>query len=54
MGERLAQDSGIDLEGDRVLAAAVYDAEDLALTPQAPRGAGSARLALLDGEACCV
>jgi hypothetical protein len=54
VGQGLTQGSGVDLEGDRVLAAAVYDAEDFALPAQAARGAGSTRLALLDSEACCL
>jgi hypothetical protein len=54
VSKRLAQDSGVDHEGDRVLATAVYDAEDFALPAQAARGAGSTRLALLDSEACCL
>ena len=42
VGQRLAQHARVDLEGDRVLAAAVYDAGDLALAAQAPRRARSA------------
>jgi hypothetical protein len=54
VSQRLAQDSGVDHERDRVLAAAVNDAGDFALPTQAPYGSGSTRLALLDGETCCV
>ena len=39
LGERLAQLAGVDLEGDRLVAAAVDDAGHAAAAAQAPRGA---------------
>ena len=44
----------VDLEGDRVLAAAVDDPGDVPLASQAPRGARSGGVAVAYGEGCCL
>ena len=52
VGERVAQHARVDLERDRVLAAAVDDAGDVAGAAQAARRARAGGLAMLDCERC--
>ena len=52
--EHLAQHARVDLERDRVLAAAVHDAGHLAFPAQPPSGPRTGGLALRDRQRCGV